>query len=169
MREFLGGCRQHFLYTGVFSFFFNLFLLAVPLYTLQVFDRVFSSRSGETLFLMTLLAVVALLAMAALDVLRARLLLSAGVTLDRALGPKVIGGLIEDVARTGRLTSEVGLRDVANLRGYLAGPGIIALFDAPWAPVFALIVFLFHPLLGLLAVLGATTLFLLGWFNETTT
>jgi PrtD family type I secretion system ABC transporter len=169
MAEFLNRCRQHFLYTGVFSFFFNLFLLAVPLYTLQVFDRVFSSRSAETLLLMTVLAVVALLAMAGLDVVRARLLLAAGVTLDRALGPKVISGLIEDVARTGRLTSEVGLRDVANLRGYLAGPGILALFDAPWAPVFALIVFLFHPLLGLLAALGALALFLLGWWNEKAT
>jgi PrtD family type I secretion system ABC transporter len=169
MAEFLARCRQHFLYTGVFSFFFNLFLLAVPLYTLQVFDRVLSSRSVETLLLMTLLAGIALLAMAGLDVLRSRLLLAAGVTLDRALGPKVIAGLIEDVARTGRLTGEASLRDVASLRGYLAGPGILALFDAPWAPVFALIVFLFHPLLGLVAVLGALTLFVLGWLNEMVT
>src|SRR5689334_21539363 len=152
MRPFLQQCRQHFLYAGTFSFFVNVFLLAVPLYTLQVFDRVFTSRSHETLLLMTLLAVFALMAMAALDLVRARLLLAAGATLDRSLGPLVISGLLDDVVRSGGAQgNDAGLRDVALLRGYLTGPGIIALFDAPWAALFTLIVFLFHPLLGLLA------------------
>src|SRR5262245_11944076 len=96
MGAFLRGCRQHLLYAGVFSFFVNLFLLAVPLYTLQVFDRVFSSRSTETLALLTLLTLVALAAMAAMDILRARLLLAAGVTLDRTLGPRVIASLVDE-------------------------------------------------------------------------
>ena len=170
MREFLTQCRLHFLYAGTFSFFVNVFLLAVPLYTLQVFDRVFTSRSHETLLLMTLIAAFALLAMAALDLLRARLLLAAGATLDRALGPIVISGLLDDVVRTGGAKgNDTGLRDVAVLRAYLTGPGIIALFDAPWAPLFTLIVFLFHPLLGLLATLGAAVLFLLAWINEKAT
>jgi PrtD family type I secretion system ABC transporter len=169
LKQFLDKCREHFLYTGVFSFFVNVFILAVPLYTLQVFDRVFSSRSVETLFLMTLLSVVALIAMAGVDVVRSRLLLSAGATLDRSLGPKVISGMLEEVARTGRPSSEAGLREVATLRSYLTGPGILALFDSPWAPVFTLIVFLFHPLLGILALVGAAVLFGLAWLNEKAT
>jgi ATP-binding cassette, subfamily C, type I secretion system permease/ATPase len=169
VKAYLQQCREHFLFTGVFSFFVNLFLLAVPLYTLQVFDRVFSSRSPETLLLMTLLAIVALAAMAGLDLVRTRLLLAAGATLDRALGPKVIGGLLDEAARTGRLSSEASLRDVASLRSYLTGPGILALFDAPWAPVFTLIVFLFHPLLGVVALAGAIVLLALAWVNERAT
>jgi PrtD family type I secretion system ABC transporter len=168
--QFLKQCRLHFVYAGTFSFFVNVFLLAVPLYTLQVFDRVFSSRSYETLLLMTVLTAFALLAMAALDLLRARLLLAAGATLDRSLGPIVISGLLDDVVRTGGAKgNDVGLRDVASLRAYLTGAGVIALFDAPWAPVFTLIVFLFHPLLGWLATFGAATLFLLAWINEKVT
>jgi PrtD family type I secretion system ABC transporter len=107
--------------------------------------------------------------MAGVDVVRSRLLLSAGATLDRALGPKVISGMLEEVARTGRPGSEAGLREVATLRSYLTGPGILALFDAPWAPVFTLIVFLFHPLLGILALVGAAILFGLAWLNEKAT
>jgi PrtD family type I secretion system ABC transporter len=170
VRQFLKQCRLHFLYAGAFSFFVNVFLLAVPLYTLQVFDRVFSSRSVETLLLITLLAGFALLAMAFLDLLRARLLLAAGATLDRSLGPIVISGLLDEVVRSGgNKGNDVGLRDVAALRAYLTGAGIIALFDAPWAPVFTLIVFLFHPLLGLLATFGAAALFLLAWINNKVT
>lgn len=165
MRDFLKSCRQHLFYAGVFSFFINLFLLAVPLYTLQVFDRVFSSRSTETLVFLTLLTLVALTAMAALDALRARLLLAAGVTLDRALGPRVIAGLVDEAPLGAGVGNDFGLRDVAALRGYLTGPGVIALFDAPWAPVFTLIAFMFHPLLGAIALFGAVALFGLAWLN----
>jgi PrtD family type I secretion system ABC transporter len=169
MRNFLDSCRRHFVVAGAFSFFINLFLLAVPLYTLQVFDRVFTSRSGETLLLLTVLTVMVLGAMAALDVFRARLLLAAGVVLDRALGPRVIARLIEEAPLGGGGGGDFGLRDVATLRGYLTGPGVIALFDAPWAPAFTLLVFLFHPLLGTIAVLGAGSLLVLAWLNDRST
>src|SRR5262245_42140213 len=117
---------------------------------LQVFDRVLASRSSETLAVLTVAAVAALLLMAALDVLRARLLAAAGVALDRQLGPRVLDGLL---AHTAKLTGAPflnGLRDVNTLRAFFGGSGLMALFDAPWLPLFLLVVFLFHPLLGVL-------------------
>src|SRR5262249_8708144 len=114
---------------------------------------------------LTLLTLVSLAAMAALDVLRARLLLAAGVTLDRALGPRVIAGLVDEAPLGAGVGNDFGLRDVAALRNYLTGPGVIALFDAPWSPVFTLIAFLFHPVLGSIALLGALALFGLAWLN----
>src|SRR5438874_11787306 len=94
VRALVSGLRPYFFYAGLFSLVINLLLLAPPLYMLQVFDRVLTSRSEETLLLLTLAATTALLMMAFLDVLRARLLAAAGAALDRSLGPKVLDGLL---------------------------------------------------------------------------
>ena len=170
MQGFISQCRQHFVLAGLFSFVVNLLILAVPLYSLQVFDRVFSSRSLETLGLLTVVAVVAIVAMSAIEGVRQRLLMAAGVTLDRALGPAVIARLAEKTARGERgAEAAMSLRDVARLRGYLSGPGVIAFFDAPWALLFGWLVFLFHPFLGLTAMLGSATLFFLAWLTDRTT
>lgn len=166
MAEFLRACRQHFLHTGLFSLCVNVLILAVPLYTLEVFDRVFSSRSLETLLMLSIAATLALLAMMGLDLVRGRLLQAAGATLDRSLGPEVIRGLFAAAAKGGGSGAPQGMRDVAALRNFLAGPGVISLFDAPWAPLFTLLIFFFHPLLGFFAAGGAALLFLLAWFNE---
>lgn len=166
MREFLAKCRVHFLYAGGFSFFINILALASPLYMLQIFDRVFSSRSGETLLMLSIATTVALLTLMALEIVRSRLLLLAGVVLDRSLGPKVLSGLLDEAVRPGGGNYVHGLRDVGILRGYLSGNGILALADVPWAPLFMVIIFIFHPLLGVIALLGAGALFAMAWLNE---
>src|SRR2546430_62030 len=97
---------------------------------LQVFDRVLASRSEETLLMLTVAVAAALLFMALLDVVRARLLAAAGAALDRKLGPRVIAGLLEQTARLSGANYVNGLRDVNALRGFLGGAGLLALFDA---------------------------------------
>ena len=163
MRELVARFRPFFLYAGLFSLAINLLLLVPPLYMLQVFDRVITSRSQETLTALTIAAVVALGLMALLDVVRARLLAAAGIALDRMLGPRVLDGLL------GRLAGSEfanGLRDVNTLRTFLMGSGVLAIFDAPWLPFFLLIIFLFHPLLGVIALAGAIVMCLLAFLNE---
>jgi PrtD family type I secretion system ABC transporter len=134
-----------------------------------VFDRVLSSRSEETLVMLSAGALVALAMMAGLDVLRARLLAACGVALDRWLGPSVLQALVEQTARLGGAEHLNGLRDVATLRGFLIGAGVLALFDAPWLPLFLLLIFLFHPLLGAVALAGAALMLLLAALNERVT
>ncbi len=166
MREILAGCRPNLIYAGLFSFAINLLLLVPPLYMLQVFDRVLASRSQETLLALTLAALAALAILAALDSLRARLVALAGLALDRRLGPLVIDAL---VARASRLTGESqagALRDVATLRAFLGGQGVLALFDAPWLPFFLVVVFIFHPLLGGIAFAGSVCMLALAILNE---
>ncbi len=166
MRELISRFRSLFLYAGLFSLVINLLLLAPPLYMLQVFDRVLSSRSEETLLALSVAAVVAVLVMALLDMLRARLLAAAGAALDRRLGPRVLEGLLAQTARLSGAAYLNGLRDVATLRGFLGGTGLVAIFDAPWLPLFLLLIFLFHPLLGAVALAGAVSMALLAWLNE---
>ena len=86
VRDLVSRFRPLFGYAGLFSLVINLLLLVPPLYMLQVFDRVLASRSGETLFVLTVAAIAALGVMALLDVLRARLLAAAGAALDRGWG-----------------------------------------------------------------------------------
>ena len=166
MRNFISRFRAFFVHAGIFSLVINLLLLVPPLYMLQVFDRVIASRSEETLLLLTMAAVAALFVMALLEVLRARLLVGAGIALDRKLGPQVLDGLLQHTSRLSGADYLNGLRDVNTLRGFFVGTGIFAVFDAPWLPIFLLIIFLFHPVLGAVAVGGALLMVALAVANE---
>ena len=163
MGELTARLRPFFVYAGLFSLAINLLLLAPPLYMLQVFDRVISSRSEETLIALTVATVAAIGLMAFLDAVRARLLAAAGIALDRRLGPQVLDGLL---SRLSGADFAHGLRDVSTLRSFLGGNGVLALLDAPWLPFFLLIIYLFHPLLGAIALAGALAMWLLAFVNE---
>ena len=166
MQKVLAGLRPYVLITGFFSFVMNLLLLAPPLYMLQVFDRVLTSRSNETLVALTLATGIALAVMAGLDLVRSYLLAALGRAIDRMVGPKVIDSLLGSAARSGASQHAYALRDVGALRGFFSGAGMLALFDAPWLPVFLLVIALFHPLLGLIALIGSLTMLTLAYLNE---
>jgi PrtD family type I secretion system ABC transporter len=166
VRDLVGGMRRYFVYAGLFSLAINALLLVPAIYMLQVFDRVLSSRSEETLVMLSVAALLALAMMAALDVVRARLLAACGVVLDRRLGPQVLEGLLAQTARLSGAEHLNGLRDVATLRNFLVGAGVVALFDAPWLPLFLLLIYLFHPVLGAVALGGAVLMLALAVLNE---
>lgn len=148
------------------SLVLNVMMLAPSLFMLQLFDRVFASGSMETLAMLVLLVLVCMGLMAAMDVLRSRCLGWASSVLDRLLGPRVLHALLQASARPGGATAAHSLRDVALLRGFLGGGGILALFDAPWLPLYLLIIAAFDVWLGLTALAGALLLFALIWLNE---
>jgi ATP-binding cassette subfamily C exporter for protease/lipase/ATP-binding cassette subfamily C protein EexD len=166
LRATSGALARYFAYAAVFSFAINVLLLVPALYMLQVFDRVLASRSEETLAMLSVGALVALAMMALLDVLRAQLLAACGLALDRKLGPEVMRRLLQLAARGGGAEQANGLRDVGTLRGFLVGNAVIALFDAPWLPFFLALIWLFHPLLGMLAIGGAVLMLGLAAANE---
>ncbi|HTS54203.1 MAG TPA: type I secretion system permease/ATPase [Burkholderiales bacterium] len=166
MRQLLARFRPFFFYAGLFSLFINLLLLVPVLYMLQIFDRVIASRSDETLVVLTVGAILALGVGMVLDMLRGRLLASAGVALDKRLGPPVLAGLLDHARGPGGAEYVSGLRDVGTLRTFLTGTGIFALFDAPWLPIFIIVIFLFHPILGLIASVGSAILLSLAYLNE---
>jgi PrtD family type I secretion system ABC transporter len=166
MREFLSQFRAHFIAAAFFSFVINVLMLAPALFMLQVFDRVVSSRSVETLVMLFVLTLIALLVMAYLDAIRARLLARAAMKLERLLGPRVLANMLRQSARSNRAQSLHGLRDINALRTFLTGPGIVALFDTPWVPLFIALIFLFHPLMGAVALGGALLLLALTVLNE---
>ncbi len=154
--------RPYVLLAGMASLMLNLALFVPALVMLQVFDRVFSSRSIETLAMLCVLAVIALGFGACMDIVRGRALAVAGFTLDRRLSGHALAHVLDTAAASGHARTDV-LRDVAVLRQFLSGGGILPLFDAPWAPVFLGVIALLHPLLGVAAAVSTLVLVAMGW------
>lgn len=165
--EAKGRSRGLFLAIGFFSIFINLLVLVVPLYMLQIYDRVLSSTSVETLWLLTVCAGALLLASVGLDAVRARLLVRLGTRLDLDLAEPIHARIFKKASSSGITSGQTQpLRDLDTVRNFLAGNGLITLFDAPWAPVFLAIIFLIHPLMGLVALAGAMILMILGVLGD---
>ena len=164
----LSVCRRAFVQIGVFSLGVNVLVLASPLYMMQIYDRVLATRHLATLIVLTLIVAAALVTLAALDAVRGFIATRLAAWLDHELSSPVLHGAVTDALRAGTPSAQ-GLRDLASLRGFLAGPTILPLLDAPWTPLFLAIVFLMHPLLGWIATLGAALLLLLAIATELST
>jgi PrtD family type I secretion system ABC transporter len=169
VQKALRACRGAFGVVMVFSLAINLLMLATPLYMMQVFDRVLSSRSGDTLVMLTLITVLALGVTALLDAIRSQLLVRIGNWLDHRLGPAVFSGALKAALRCDPLRAAQGLRDLASVRGFITGPTVTSLVDAPWSPIFIVALFAFHPVLGLIGVGGGAALIGLACLNEVIT
>ena len=126
--------RRALLVVAAASTAMNLLLFAMPLYSLQIYDRVMTSRSADTLLLLTLIVLFALTATAALDAVRGRLLLRIGNGYSLKLGPRLLDVSIAQSARAS-MPSGQALRDMHTVRGFVAGPqGLAALYDIPLVP-----------------------------------
>jgi PrtD family type I secretion system ABC transporter len=148
----------------------NLLSLAAPLYMMHVYDHVLTSRSIETLVMLTLITGAAFAALCLLDALRSHIVASVGTWLDERLGACVIGaGLRMTLRNGGTVRTSDGLRDLTTIRGFLAGPAITPLIDAPWAPIFVIALFLLHPLLGWIGLVSGVVIFGLALLNELAT
>lgn len=158
--------RGAFVTVAVFSGFLNLMMLAPSLYMMQVYDRVLSSRNETTLLVLTVLILGAYLFMGALETIRSWVLIRVGARLDDALGMRVLGATFERVLRQPGNSTSQPLYDLATLRQTLTGPGLIALFDAPWAPVYLGVIILFSSELATFTLVGALVLVALTWLNE---
>jgi ATP-binding cassette subfamily C protein len=169
MAEALRACRRHFGYALLFSAAVNLLFIAPMLYMLQVYDRVIPTAGGTTLLLLTFVLAFSLLTLSGLDAIRSRLLVRAGVRLDKVLSGTIIDATLVRPDGAGQRLARQAVREFDTLRQALTGPAILALLDAPWVPVYILIGFLIHPWIGVLALVGAGLNVLLAWQNERAT
>lgn len=158
-------CRSGLVAVLGISLAVNLLVLTTSIYMLQVYDRVLTARSLSTLAYLTVIAVAALLAMALLELVRSRILVRIGTWLERILSPMAFSRGIENAVRGSSYRGEA-VRDLVTVCRFLAGGGMTALFDAPWMPIYLGFVFLLHPLLGLVATIGAIVLFALALANN---
>ena len=163
LKSITGLTKKYIYFVACLSFFINFAMLTVPLYMLQLYDRVLTTRNTDTLLFLTLAAVFMLIVIGILELIRSRILVRVGRWLDEQLR----GWLMHLTLMTGK-DSQV-IRDLDEYRNFLAGPGLLALLDAPWTPIFIIAVFILHPLLGVVALAGAVVLSILAVTNELVT
>lgn len=147
--------RKEFVWVGVFSMIANLLMLSPTLYMLQIYDRVLASQSDLTLLFLTIIIVAFFCLMAFSEWLRSRLLVRIGVRLDTALSKRVFNASFEKQLGQNHKNPTEDFSNLMTVRQFLTGNGIIALFDAPWTPIYIAVVFMLHPWLGLLSILFA--------------
>lgn len=165
--EALKDCRRAFWSVGVFSCAVNMLMLAGPLYMLQIYDRVLTSRSVPTLIALTVFIVGAYAFQGFFDLIRARVLVRAATLLDQRLGTTVHAAVVQLGVRS-RIPGEAQqpVRDLDAIRTFLTGSGPIAVVDLPWIPVFLAICFVVHPWLGAVALAGGIALVVLTLLTE---
>ena len=157
--------RSQIAAVALFSGVVNLLQLTVSLYMMQVFDRVLSTRSIDTLYYLTAIAVFALLVMAVLDGLRGQVMQRLAAWVEGKAAPEAFLRAIESQLR-GRPYRMEALRDLAMCRSWLGSPAALTVFDVPWVPIFLAVIFILHPSLGMIAFFGALLLFALTLANE---
>jgi PrtD family type I secretion system ABC transporter len=164
----LSACRRSIGFVGLFSCAENVLLLAVPLYSIQIFDRVLVSRSGETLFYLSVITIAAMAVIGLLDLARSHVLASVGTWLEQRLAQEAFDRAVAASLRSRPYGTEA-LRDLRQVRSFVGGTSIVALFDAPWAPLFIAATFILHPLLGAIALASTVLLLVMAALNEALT
>ena len=170
IRAALSESRRLFLSVGFFSIFVNILMLTGPIFMLQVYDRVLTSRSEATLVTLVAITAFLFLMMGILDHARGRVLARAGARLQTRLDSRVLRAILtRAIAPSERSRPAMGLRDLEAIQRFTSGTGPFAFFDAPWTPVFLCVLFLFHWMLGVLAVFSGCLLLLLALINQART
>ncbi len=166
----LAPARPYFYSAFGFSFFINILFLVPPIYMLQIFDRALGSRSETTLWMLTLIMLLLLASMGALDWVRGQIMVRASAKVDELLAERVFQASYRHSLIAG--PTQAGsqpLSALTNLRQFLTGSGLNGFFDAPWIPLYIGVMFLFHPYFGYLAVVSALLLTGLAILNQRST
>ncbi len=160
--------RRSVWYVLGLSMIVNLLLLTSPIYMLQMYDRVLTSRSEETLFAISAIALCLLAGYGALEVMRSRALVNIGIAIDESINQQVFTRLFRQTVLLNGDTSAQPVRDLEMVRNVFSGNGLTALFDLPWAPFFILLIFFMHPILGSVALVGALVSLVMAFVSERT-
>ncbi len=167
LRAVLSSSATGFLAIGLFSFFVNLLVLTGPLFMLQIYDRVLSSRSEATLVALTGLIIGLYLVMGVLDHIRSRVAARIGARFQARFDKRVFNAVLDRTHLHAQGISTVtGMRDLDAIQKVLSSPALFTVFDIPWTPFFLFIIFTFHPWMGVLGIVGGLILVGLTWLNQ---
>lgn len=169
LNQALQGLRATFYFLAAFSCVINVLALTPSLYMLQVYDRVLVSGNETTLLMLTVLVLGLFLLSALLEFVRSTVLTRVGNRFDMMLNTRVFSAAFErSLAGAGGSPSQA-IADLACLRQFLAGHSLVAFFDAPWTPIYIVVTYMVHPLLGYLTLGGSVILCLLAYITNAST
>ena len=161
--------RAAFASTALFSCLVNILMLTGPLFMLQVYDRVLTSGSVPTLVALTGIVIALYAYYGFLEYLRARILVRIGRRVEEKLRDRVFDSMAEHALRRTQGIGGQPINDLATIRQFLSGQGPFAFLDMPWVPIYLLVIFLMHWLLGVAAVIAAIVIFILAVWSEKAT
>ncbi len=165
LKSALLEARPIFIMVFIFAFVVNIFMLITPLYSLQVLDRVIGSRSKETLIYLSLLMLVLYIALTLLQTARSFTLIKLGEWLDKKVSPELFAISIRNSASGKNVGAANNLRDFQAVKGFLTSAGINSFFDAPWSIVYIAVLFIIHPWMGWLSIIGSILILLSALVN----
>ncbi len=168
LAEWHAVVKRNFIVVGIFSVFVNLLMLTIPIYLFQLSDRVLTSRSVDTLVMLSVLALMFIGVLSLLDVLRRHVLMRTSSELEAILGGSILAGVVASAPATGGGNTQT-LRSLHQVRGFIAGPVMLMMFDAPMAPLYFGVVFLIHPDLGFLVLAAGFLLLAIAVINQRAT
>lgn len=166
LTQVLLGFKRTFRTIGVFSAITNFLMLVPSLYMLQVYDRVLTGRNEITLLMLTLMMLGAYLFVSALEFVRSLILVRTAAHMDMRLNKRVYTAAFEQNLKRSGTNAGQALQDLTNLRQFMTGNALFAFFDAPWFPIYLLVIFMFNPWVGLFATFGSAVLVILAVINE---
>jgi ATP-binding cassette subfamily C protein len=164
----LANARRNLVTVGIFSVAVNLLVLAIPIYLFNMSDRVLTSRSTDTLVMLTIIVVIAIAAHVLMDMIRRIILMRVAVETEARLGGPVLSAAAK-AAQSGSSREFQTLADLQHLRSFITGPVLLTMFDTPVAPVYFAVVFLIHPDLGFIALAAGVALIAVALLNQRVT
>lgn len=168
LKRGLRAVRQNMMLVMLFTCATNLLILAIPVYLFQISDRVLTSRSMDTLIMLTTIIVGAVILQAILDAVRRFILMRTAVELAAQLGSPILSAAARaSLNGSGREYQTLG--DLQQLRGFLVSGTLLSFLDVPFAPLFILAIYLVHPHLGTIVVVTAIILFIIALINQRAT
>lgn len=170
LRKIRNESTSLFAFTALLSVFVNMLMLTGPLFMLQIYDRVLGSRSEETLVALAVLVAFLYVLMGVLDWARARIMARVGAKFQVRLDERVFRAVALQALQSGDRNQPAGeLRDLEAIQRFLSAPVLLAIFDMPFAPLFAALIFVFHGILGWVALLGGAVLIGIALLNQVLT
>ena len=169
LKSTLKKSKRLFLIVGLFSFLINILMLVPPIYMLQLYDRVLTSRSEDTLLMLTIIVIILFATMGTLEIIRSKVLIKIGNSIDNTLSDRIFDSLFKLEKSDPKEASSSYMNNLLNLRQFLTGRSIYAFYDAPWITIYITILFLFHPYFGFFAIFTIIILLVITLINEITT
>jgi ATP-binding cassette subfamily C protein len=164
----LASARRNMVTVGIFSVVVNLLVLAIPIYLFNMSDRVLTSRSTDTLVMLTIIVIIAIAAHVLMDMMRRFILMRVAVETEAKLGGPVLSAAAKS-AQSGSSREFQTLADLQHLRAFITGPVLLTMFDTPVAPVYFAVVFLIHPHLGFIVLGSGAALVIVALLNQRVT
>ena len=168
LKQWRTSARRNFSIVAIFSLFINLLMLTIPIYLFQLSDRVLTSRSLDTLIMLTVIAVAFLVILALLDIARRQVLGRVSLQMETLLAAPILAGAVQH-AQGGTGSGINAMRGLTQVRTFVSGPLMLLVFDAPMAPIYFAAVFLIHPSLGFICVVSAAILVVIALWNQRAT